>query len=362
MADSSQEKTEQATQRKLEEASSQGQVAYSKELVSALMFIFVIVALKMTGPAIGSAFERILERAFSLQDYEAVAQEGIGKLVEVNANAYLEIAMPLLATIFIIAALGGFLQVGFTMNPERLQFRWNKLDPISGVKKLLSVRSLFAVAMSILKMGVVGIVVYITLRDLIPQARNLGDAGLDVILGVFTEAVFTIGLRVGLILLLLGIADLLWQRWRHSKDLMMTKEDVKEDQKRGEGDPRVKGRIRQIQREVARSRMMNDVKEATVVIRNPVHYAVALKYETGQDRAPKVVAKGRNLMALRIIDVAQQAGVPVRTDPPLARQLYRSVKIGRAVPEELFKAVAKVIAWVMRQKNEGRVRQEEGVA
>lgn len=361
MADSTQEKTEQATQRKLEEASSQGQVAYSKELVAALMFVLVLIALKMTGRAMGSAFERLLERSFSLEDYEAVAAHGIGKLVEVNSNAYLEIAMPLLATIFIVAALGGFLQVGFTINPARLKVRWGKLDPLNGVKKLFSVRSIFTVGLSILKMSVVGIVVYVTLRDLIPRARNVGDSELDAILGLFTEAVFTIGFRVGAILLLLGIADLLWQRWRHGKDLMMTKEDVKEDAKRGEGDPRVKGRIRAIQREIARSRMMNDVKKATVVVRNPVHYAVALKYEPGEDRAPKVLAKGRNLMALRIIEIAQEAGVPVRTDPPLARQLYRAVKVGRSVPEELFQAVAKVIAWVMRNKK-GQTRSQESVA
>ena len=358
MADSTQEKTEQATSRKREEASSKGQVAYSKELVAALMFIFVLIALKMTGPAMGAAFERILERSFSLTDYAAVASEGIGKLVEVNANAYLEIALPLLATIFIVAALGGFLQVGVVMNMQRLQLNWGKINPLQGVKKLLSVRSLFTVGMSLLKILVVGVIVYITLRDLIPRASNIGESGLDAILALFTESVFIIGFRVGAVLLFLGIGDLLWQRWRHSKDLMMTKEDVKEDTKRGEGDPRVKGRIRQIQREVAQARMMHDVKKATVVVRNPTHYAVALKYDTGQDRAPKVVAKGRNLIALRIIDIAEKSGVPVRTDPPLARQLYRVVKIGRAVPEELFQAVAKVIAWVLKSKKSQHLEQE----
>ncbi|NRA94600.1 MAG: flagellar biosynthesis protein FlhB [Planctomycetes bacterium] len=346
MADSTQEKTEQATQTKLEEASGQGQVPYSKELVAALLFFVVLLALRFTGEAMAAGFHGLLKRAFSLEDYKRVAADGLGSLVEVNTNAYLDIAMPLLATIFVVAALGGFLQIGFTIDPKRLQLRWEKLNPISGMKRLVSLRSVFTVGLSMLKMLVVGSIVYVTLKDLIPRARNIGDSGIDSIVALFTETVFTIGLRVAAVLLFLGLLDLMWQRWRHGKDLMMTKEDVKEDRKRGEGDPRVKGRIRQIQREVARARMMHDVKNASVVIRNPVHYAVALKYEPGQDHAPKVLAKGRNLIALRIIDIAQGNGVPIRTDPPLARQLYRAVKVGRTVPEELFQAVAKVIAWV----------------
>lgn len=355
MADSTQEKTEQATQSKLDEASGQGQVAYSKELVAALLFFFVLLALRYTGSTMAAGFEGLMTRAFSLHDYERVAAEGLGSLIEVNTNAYLDIALPLLATIFIVAALGGFLQVGFTVNLKRVQLRWGKLNPLSGFKRLMSVRSIFTVGLSFMKMLVVGVVVYITLKELIPRARNAGDTTVEQILRLFTEAVFTIGLRVAAILLLLGIADLLWQRWRFSKDMMMTKEDVKEDRKRGEGDPRVKGRIRQIQREIARARMMQDVKKATVVVRNPVHYAVALKYETGKDHAPKVLAKGRNLIALRIIEIAEENGVPVRTDPPLARQLYRAVKVGRVVPEELFQAVAKVIAWVYRKRKGNRV-------
>ena len=239
----------------------------------------------------------------TLEDYKRVAADGLGSLVEVTTNAYLDIAMPLLATIFVVAALGGFLQIGFTLNPKRIQIRWEKLNPISGMKRLVSLRSVFTVGLSMLKMLVVGSIVYVTLKDLIPRARNIGDSGIDSIVARFTETVFTIGLRVAAVLLFLGLLDLMWQRWRHGKDLMMTKEDVKEERKRGEGDPRVKGRIRQIQREVARARMMHDVKNASVVIRNPVHYAVALKYEPGQDHAPKVLAKGRNLIALRIIDL-----------------------------------------------------------
>lgn len=315
-----------------------------------MLFFFVMLALRYLGPTIAGTFERVLHRTFTLEDYERVAIDGIGSLLEYTRNAYVEIAMPLLATIFVVAALGGFLQVGFSMNFERVKFRWGKLDPIAGFKKLFSLRSVFTVGLSMLKLLVVGVIVYITLRDILPKAQHLSETGIEAIFLLFTEGVFTIGLRVATVLLVLGIADLLWQRWRHAKDLMMTKEDVKEDGKRSEGDPKTKGRIRQIQRDLARARMMKDAESATVVVRNPVHYAVALRYEAGKDTSPRVVAKGRNLIALRIIAIAEREGVPVRTDPPLARQLYRSVKLGRQIPEELFRAVAKVLAWVYQHK------------
>ncbi len=355
MADNAQEKSEQATQQRLEDASGKGQIAYSKELVASILFFIVLLALRHTGADIGASFDRLLRRTFSLEDYELVAAEGLGSLVQFNQNAYLEIALPLLGTIFVVAALGGYLQAGLKVDPRRLQLRWEKLDPAKGMQRLLSARSVFAVAMSMAKMVVVGVIIYITLKDVIPQARNLGEASLAAAAHLFVETTFTIGLRVAAVLLFLGLMDLAWQRWRHGKDLMMTKEEVKEDRKRGEGDPRIKGRIRQVQREMARARMMHDVKKATVVVRNPTHFAVALKYESGAHHAPKVVAKGRNLIALRIIDIAQQNGVPVRSDPPLARQLYRTVKLGRHVPEELFQAVAKVIAWVYRNGKGARV-------
>jgi flagellar biosynthetic protein FlhB len=354
MSDSAQEKTELATQKRRDEASDKGQIAYSRELVAAFLFGSVLICLRYVGGPAAATLSQFMERAFSLEDYDRVAGEGFSSLVDVSTNAYLEVALPLLATVFIVALLGSILQVGFSISLQRIEVKWSKLNPLSGIKKLFSMRSVFSLIISVAKLLVVGAVVYSTLRSIIPRAQNLSLGDLDAVVALFVESVFTISLRVGIILLIIGVIDFAWQRWRHSKDLMMSKEDVKQESKQSDGDPKVKGRIRQIQRDLARSRMMQATKTATVVVRNPTHYAVALKYEAGKDRAPKVVAKGRNLMALRIIQIAEDAGVPVRTDPPLARQIYKTVKVGRSIPEELFQAVAKVLAWVYRTPKRNR--------
>lgn len=353
MTGDGQERTEPATQRRLEEAAARGQVAYSRELTAAVLLLVVLGALRLRGGDVSDGLFAAFRATLSLEGFRELTRDGIGPILAGHHHVVVGLVLPLLLVVLAGVALAGFLQVGFAVNLKRIEAQWDRLNPLNGVRKLLSTRSAISIGFSILKLAVVAAVAWPVILGIARDAGGLASADLPTLARMFTEAVFTIGFRVGAILLVLAVADVLWQRWRHAKDLMMTRDEVQEDRKSGEGDPRIRGRIRQVQRDMARARLARDVKKATVVVRNPVHFAVALRYRTGQDTAPRLVAKGRNLIALRIIQLAEKHGVPVRTDPPLARRIYHTVRVGRTIPEELFAAVAKVLAWVYRRKGRG---------
>lgn len=350
MADSSQEKTEQATSKRLEDASAEGQVPYSKELTAALMFLAVMATLYLEGGALTGGLGDLMLRTGSFQDRGRITADGVVGFLSEMVEETLDLVVPLFIAVVLTVLLTGYLQVGFSVNFKRVSLRWGKLNPAKGFSRIFSSRSLMTVGQSVLKLMIVGVVVWTTVADFVPRAAALSDTGTMALARLFLEAVFAIGFKVGALILILGIIDVFWQRYRHGKDLMMTKEEVKEERKQSEGDPKIKSRIRNLQREAARARMMQDVKKATVVVRNPTHYAVALRYESGRDPSPRVVAKGKNLIAIRIIQIAENAGVPVRSDPPLARRLHATVRLGQVIPEELFQAVAKVLAWVYRRR------------
>lgn len=345
-----QEKTEQATPKRLEKASEEGQVAYSKEITDALLFIGVILYLFMFGGHIAQALQGIMRRSFTFEDLEAVDKNGIGGLLTTLARDVGDIVLPIFGAVLLVIVLGGLAQVGAKFSLKRIEPKPNKLDPIKGLKKIFSVRSVMTVLTQTLKLLAVGLVSLTVIASVFPLAGNLALMNPLVLLELFPATIFEIGFKVAAVLVVLAVADLLFQRWKHSQDMKMTKQEVKDESKQTDGDPQVKGRIRQMQRERARMRMLADVKEATVVVRNPTHFAVALKYEPGKDAAPVVVAKGKNYLALRIIEIAEKAGVPVKSDPPLARQLYPLVRVGKVIPEDLFRAVAQILAWVYRKQ------------
>jgi len=347
MAD--QEKTELPTAKRLDDASKKGQVPYSKELTSALMFLILMGVLKLWGPNIGAKLKNLLETSLGFEALSRVAVEGVTGLMASTSRQVMSLLLPILGVVLAIILLSGFLQIGISLRLERVQPQLSKLNPLSGIKKLFSSRSLFSVGLSLLKLLAVGIAVWITLQDLVPKARSLGQVGIQEMGSFFVAAVLTIGFRVAGIILVLALIDFFWTRHKHTKDLMMSKQEIKDEQRQFEGSPEIKQRIKSVRREVALARMMRDVKTATVVVRNPTHFAVALRYAKDKEPSPRVIAKGKNLMALRIINLALEAGVPVRSDPPLARQIYRNVPLGKTIPEELFQAVARVLAWVYRQ-------------
>jgi flagellar biosynthetic protein FlhB len=242
-------------------------------------------------------------------------------------------------------------QVGFSFSSKPFGFKLERMNPLNGIKKIIiSRRSLTEIVKNLLKIGLIGIVVYYALQAAIGGALSIIDGGPSTILNFMGVEAKSIGYKICLAFFAIAAFDYFFQRNEHERDLRMTKQEVKEESKQLEGDPQIKGRIKTIQRQIAYRRMMQDVPTSDVVVTNPTHLAVALKYETQKMIAPKVVAKGADLLAARIRSIASEHNVPIVEDKPLAQTLYKSVDVGESIPEKLFHAVAQVLAHIYQLK------------
>jgi flagellar biosynthetic protein FlhB len=344
------EKTELATPRRLEELSAKGQFPYSRELSGSLLLFLIAGAFRLMGDSVGTPIMRLFEHCFSLQATADVTLAAIPGLLTDLAAAAASIIAPILLLAVAIAAAAGYLQVGVSFNGQRLQFRWERLNPAAGMRKLLNVRAFLPLGLSLAKLIAVGWIAWATVSEIVSRAPELTLVEIGPLSDVITDAALSMAFRVGVFLLVIGLVDIFYQRFSFMKDTMMSKHEVKDESKQAEGDPQMKGRIKQRQREIARAKMIRDVRKAAVVIRNPTHFAVALKYERGVDAAPRCLARGQDHIALRIIAEAEKHRVPVVSKPELARELYRVVRVGATIPEALYKAVAAILAFVMRRK------------
>lgn len=344
-------KTEAPTPKRRREARERGQVFQSVELTSALILLMAFAALRLASGGIYAGFPEYLRSLWG-----GPAPTGDWTVAEVHhmtATALgwgVRLALPVGAAA-LVAALGGTLaQVGFNFTFRPLTPRLDRLDPTQGFKRIASKRSLVELAKAVLRLSLVGTVTYLTIRghgDLISDLAGMElTAGLAAMTGLTMEILW----RSSVVLLVLAGGDYFYQRWEYDQSLKMSKQEVKEEFKQTEGDPQVRGRIRERQRAMARKRMLADVPKAQVVIVNPTHYAVALRYKLDELDAPQVVASGKGHLALKIKEVAEQHGVPVMEDPPLARTLYTTVKVGQYIPEELYQSVAEVLAFVWKLK------------
>ncbi len=260
-----------------------------------------------------------------------------------------KIILPVLLLALALGLASGIGQVGFAITPEALAPQWNRLNPATGLKRLLSMRGTVEALKGLLKMGLVGGVCYATLRGGIESGdllRTMHEP-LTQVISVVGGLIWALGLRVSVILMILAVADYSYQKYEFEKSLKMSLTEIKQEAKQSDGDPHIKAKIRRLQREMSKKRMMQDVPKADVVITNPTHFAIALTYDGGVS-APKVVAKGQDEVAARIREIARENKVPLVENKPLARTLYRSVDIGREIPADLFEAVAQVLAFVYR--------------
>jgi flagellar biosynthetic protein FlhB len=253
---------------------------------------------------------------------------------------------PLLLTVVITGFLSNYLQIGFIFSPEAVAPKMEKIDPFKGFARLFSLRSLVELVKSVLKMAVIAVIVWFTLKD---ELRNLIPLMDDSLMGILVytgKVIFRIMITTCWVLIVLALMDYLYQRWEYEKGLRMSRQEVKDEYKQSEGDPFVKARIRRIQREIARKRMMANVPKADVVVTNPTHLAVAIRYDADKMYAPVVVAKGAGYMAEKIRDIARTHGVPVIENKPVAQLLYKMVDVDGAIPEDLYRAVAEILAYV----------------
>lgn len=351
------ERTEEATPRKLRKAREEGRAPRSTDLMNGIGLVVAAMTLRALGPSFYEQVAGALTEAFSNLQPD-VTPGSTSDLFQSWSLFYLKTLLPLAGIILSIGVAVGLIQTGFLFSLKPLTPDFNRINPVSGMQRLFSLRTLVEVFKGFLKIGIIGYIAYSQVMPLIQAAPNL--LGQSVALGITTMAskVVSTLMAIGFGLLALGILDYGYQYWEFRKSIRMTKQEVKQENKENEGNPEQKQRQRQRQRELAmRRRAIKNVPTADVVITNPTHYAIALQYRPEEGGAPLVVAKGADLLALRIKAVAKQYEVPMVENRPLARTLYDTVEIGKAIPPELYQAVAEVLAFVYSVRRQNRRQQ-----
>ncbi|SVA79120.1 uncharacterized protein METZ01_LOCUS131974 [marine metagenome] len=344
-----QEKTEAPTEKKRRESREEGQVAFSRELPSAALLAGILLTLIATSPIILDAFREMTTQIF--REMSKADELSIGSLYDLSGEIFstlLPAFAPFAAIIVLVGILASVLQVGVRITLKAIAPKFNKISPLTGLKRLFSTQSLADFLKSMAKLIIVGIVGYITYMDKITELNGLSVATPEAILEYNFTVVAEVSGKIVLALVAIAIFDYLYQRWHHEKQLMMTKQEVKEETKQTEGDPQLKARIRQIQREMSNARMMQEVPKADALVVNPTHFSVAILYDRDVMEAPEVTAKGTDHMALRMRTVARENSVPILERPELARDLYANVEIGETIPERFYKAIAEILAFVYR--------------
>ena len=344
-----QEKTEAPTEKKRRESREEGQVAFSKELPSAALLAGILLTLIATSPLILDAFREMTTQIF--REMSKADELSIDSLYDLSGEIFstlLPAFAPFAAIIVLVGILASVLQVGVQITLKAIAPKFNKISPLTGLKRLFSTQSLADFLKSMAKLIIVGIVGYITYMDKITELNGLSVATPEAILEYNFTVVAEVSGKIVLALVAIAIFDYLYQRWHHEKQLMMTKQEVKEETKQTEGDPQLKARIRQIQREMSNARMMQEVPKADALIVNPTHFSVAILYDRDVMEAPEITAKGIDHMALRMRTVARENSVPILERPELARDLYANVEIGETIPERFYKAIAEILAFVYR--------------
>jgi flagellar biosynthetic protein FlhB len=346
------EKTEPATSKKLQDARNEGQVAKSQELNSAFSLIALFIMLKIFISYIGDNLFQIF--ALIYNKIPDIIDESIGGMTPYLAamvvNNTLIVILKILAPVFIIgflvALLSNIFQVGWKVTGKPMKPKFSKLNPLSGFKRIISKDSMFELLKSIAKVGVITYVAYTSIRGHQDELFLVYDIPLLQVILLVGSIVLDAGLKISMVYLVLGIADWFYQKHKFKEEMKMTKQEVKDEYKNTEGNPEIKGRQRSRMREASQRRMMQNLPSADVVITNPTHYAVAIRYDASQYSAPIVVAKGEDFLAMKIKDAAKEHQIEIVENKPLARMLYANVDVGEEVPPELYQAVAEVLAFV----------------
>ena len=354
------EKTLPASQQKRQRAREEGSVARSADLSAGFTMIAALFALRYFGAPMLNGIQEAVAYFFQNAHTMLPTADNARDILWQVLWRLAAIALPFMLAMLAAGVLINVLQVGLLFSGKPLTPKFSKINPFSGVGNLFSGRALVELFKSLLKVAVVAYVAWITVRDTAPDCISLMELTPAALISVVGGLSFLLWWRIALVLLVLGLLDYAYQRWQYERNLMMTVQEAREELREYEGDPRIKQRIRQIQRRIAMQRMMAEVPKADVVVTNPTHYAVALRYDGGRMLAPIVVAKGARLLAERIRDIAVENDVPIVQKPELARSLYRSVEAGQPIPEPLFRAVAEVLAYVYQIDRRAEKIRERG--
>lgn len=351
------EKTEPATDKKLKEAREEGKVAKSQELTFSFSLIVLFLVLKFFVSYLGEKMIGLIKTIYSgMAEFVDINNVGLTShavsayFVNIIIQFFL-IVLPFFIFGVIITILINIVQVGWKVSTKMLQPKFDKTNPINGFKRIFSSQSVFELVKSIVKIGLIALIAYFSIKGHANDLFILYEIPLNQAIALVGTIIIDTGLRISLVYLIVGVADFAYQKHKFNEDMKMTKQEVKDEYKNTEGDPQIKGRQRARMREASQRRMMQDVPKADVVITNPTHIAVALKYDAEVSKAPVVLAKGEELLAKKIKDVAKENNISIVENKPLARMLYSNVDIGEEIPAELYQSVAEVLAAVYQANN-----------
>ncbi|NLK68590.1 MAG: flagellar biosynthesis protein FlhB [Clostridiaceae bacterium] len=347
------EKTEKATPKRRRDAREKGQVLQSREVSSALVLLLIFLTLKILTQYIYTqmaAFFNLCIGELAL-DFDFASKNEQLRLMGLVLVQLLKLVGPMFAVALLVGVIVNYAQVGWLFILEPLKPKFSKINPLNGIKRIFSLRGIVELIKSILKISIVGIVAWNSIKAEAHNIIMLMDLDLLSVAEYITTTTLNIAIKICFAMLSIGVLDFGYQWWQYEKDLKMTKQEIKEEYKETEGNPEIKQRIRSKQREISGRRMLSEVPKADVIITNPTHFAVAISYDSSKAPAPVVIAKGQDYLAKRIKEVAKENNVEVVENKPLAQTLYRTVDIGQEVPPELYQAVAEILAFVYRIKN-----------
>jgi len=355
------ERTEQPTPRRLEKAREEGRIPQSQELAGAATLLSLLLGLTVLGPGLLRWCRQKVEAGICTVPIGASEATPFGvttnafadvhafvRFVNENTLDLIVVLLPLLAVLSVAGILASVAVGGLTFTPAAFRLRWNAINPAYTIPNMVSKRSAVHLLASLLKLFFVSLIVWLYLSDKLELFATLRWAWSGEIVTAIARIVLSLGLRVGLAIAVIGLADALYQRWQYTEELKMTRQEVKQEHKDLEGAPEIKARIRRIQVEMSMRRLRQEVPKASVILVNPTHVAVALRYEAKTMEAPILLAKGADLMAERIVKIGRSYGVPIVQRPEVARAIYATVKPGQPIPEALYTAVAEVLALLYR--------------
>lgn len=348
MPEQAAERTEQPTARRLQKAKGKGQVPQSQELTSIVALLVLVAMVALLAPNLLQWFMIQVRQGMSCENSVFANSRSFLDFIGRKTIDFILVTCPILAALFVGSIIVGVAISGLNFTPGAITLKFDHLNPVTGLQKLVNARSMVKLLISALKLLFISLIVWFYLRSKLDTLAGLRWAWSAQILAVIARIILGLMIRIGIALLIMGLADAFYQKWKYIQELKMTKQEVKEELRETIGSPEVRGRIRRIQFEIAFKRVLQEVPEASVVLVNPTHVAVALRYDTKTMEAPVMVAKGADHLAEKIREVARAYGVPIVRRPELARTIYSTVKLGNPIPETLYVAVAEVLAMIYR--------------
>lgn len=348
-------KTEKATEKKRQDERKKGNIFQSKDAVSALSIFAIFFTLKICFPYIYAYLSDFLKKYIGyIQSTNTFSQLFAMDIAKDCVIAILVLAGPVMLMSVLVAVLVTGVQTKFKFSKEQLKFKFNRISLIEGFKRLFSLRSIVELLKAMVKILIITAVLYTSFTDIAGRITALMSEDIMEATKFILNSIMDIVIKLSVVFLALAAFDYFYQWWEYERNIRMTKQEVKEEYKQMEGDPQIKGRIRERQRTMSQRRMMQQVPSADVIVRNPTHFAVALKYDIEKNTAPIVVAKGQDRIALKIIEIAQAHDIPMKEDKPLARALYAAVDLNMEIPPEYYAVLAEIMAWVYTRKKEDK--------